>query len=777
MPTITNSDTGSVIVPMVRRYVQTKRLWSEPWLLSRYLEPVQARHSSAPQIGEADVAYDFGTIKREDQTTFVPYPNLSLNDRYVRLLIQREDSPPTPIWTGVFVDTQSTLISADVEGQQEFKAYELSHLLDRQQIRTSFVKPTMPAEDPADEDDRETVEINTVVVFNERTAGGALLGNRSPEKSEEDDAETWFFDYQSPVPWSNRDIIEYLLKRLAPPEITWELTGQTDPLDETFEIWDFNGGTSVWQALTELIKRERGLGFYLRVGAGQDASDADQTVEVVVYSISEKAYSYGAYELPPNDNQIFFALPGDSTGHLIGEIPFRNTATTQYDVIEVVGKRLLCAATWSVRDVNLDKGWTTEEETAYKLGISDDEEENDQLRSSDAFAAVYSRFVVERAWNGMNASGNGEPERITIPKPLKDGEYDTEERGEFWNAYKSFERDTPFLDGLDYTQNEIPTNNNDYELDYRPMLVAAKWRGYENNEEIRYAILDRLSDVDESLQNGHYRPLDADLGFEVKFTPRHFLAKTHWEDAMPSLYDPVLDWETLLVTAAVESDDPPKITLERQNGNTAEVEKKLRIDVPGCEYWYVNPKTVVDVDYLGERVIYLDGEADDNPELRWLRKDKDKLEAVASFAAAWYGPRRQAIQIPIKLLGFFVPLGSLLTDIRGVFGVEPVRTPITAKLWDFQRDLTLIETGYAELDYVGLMDDYFVTDEFYAQKAKAEAAKAAANAKRKKLAAGRIAREASIARDIGKQLSKDAMLGLLRRGGSRGPFQPGPPGK
>lgn len=756
MPSLNGNQPATAVLPMVRRYVQTKRRWSDRWQIERYLEPVEARQVSAPQVGEFDINYNFGRIKREDSTQFADYPDLPLNGRYIRLLLQQEGSPPVPVWHGIVEDTQTTLLSARTEGVQQYKAFELPYLLERRQIRTSWVRPTKPADDNDDED-REVVEIQRVVTFNERTRSGALQGNRSAEESEDDDAETWYFDFSAAKPWSNRDILEYLLKRLAPAEITWELVGETEPLDNTYEVWDFDGA-SIWEAINQLIKRERGLGVYTRLTPGDNSGDANQTAQLVVYSISEVDISYGSYELPANRQQVFFGMPESGpAAHLVRQIPFRNTATTQYDRIEIAAKRLLCTATWTVQTGNLVKGWSAEEETAYRLGISENEEENDQYRAGDYFANVYSKIIVTREWDCKNNSGVNDKAFVTIPKPLRNAEYDTDKTGEFWNAYTRFERELPFLEGLDYSQDAIPVNTNEYELERRPLLVCVKWAGYADEEaKQKWAPIDRLAEVDDTLQNGHYRPLDNELGVEVRFSPRHYLGKNHFDPTEdgPSLSDPVVDWETLLVTATVQADDPPMIVLERQGGDPPEVERVLRIDVPGAEYWYVNPRTVVDIDYRGERVLYLDGAAESNADLRWIRKDKDKLEAVASFAAAWYGPRRQAIQIPIRQLGVFVPLGSLLTDIRGFFGLEPVRTPVTSVTWDCQADLTLIATGYTEIDYVGLMDDYFVTDEYYAEKAKAAAMKEAVNAKRKAFAAGRIARRANASRQIGAFFTK-----------------------
>lgn len=704
---------------MIRRYVESKARWSDPWVFEQYIAPVACAHTSAPSIGDADLHYDFGRIKREDRSAYADYVDRRLNDRYVRISIQRPSQPPTPLWTGIVADTQTTPVSADVEGSQSFKAWELTHLLDRVELRTSNVQPTM-APDSADEDvDGETVRIDRVVTFNERSEGFGIDGNRSLAPSADNDAAYYFSPESSLLTWSAYDVVQYLLWWHAPREIPWQLTGQTDPLLQSVEVWDLEGLT-VWQALSQLIRRDRGLGFYLRIGPG----DTDQAVELVVYSISERSYRYGASELPANDNPVFFQLPGGPAGHLLADVPFRNTAVTQYDRIEIVAERMLAAATYSIHDGTLEPAWTSEQEQLYKAAVGEDEEENDQYRAAEYFAPVYAQYRVPRNWDGRCGAGydtaddglaatdsGAEDLAVTIPKRLDDGEFDTQTPGQLFNAFVSFERELPMQQGLDYLQSSIPPSPEGAVPEYAPLLVAVKWRGWEDGDDTRWAAVDRLTELDEDLLSGNARPLDGELGVEIVFAPRHALARNRWEDAAPSNFVPDedggFDYHDMLVTAVVETDRRPRIVLDRAGGQSAEVPKTLRIEVSGAEYWYVNPQTIVDVDHTGQPVRYLGGAAEGD--LCFIRKDSLKLQAVASFAVAWYGPRRQPIVLPIKELGSFVPLGCLLTDVRGAYWSEPVRTPVTAKRWDFVQGMTLIETGYAELDHTALMDDYWNT--------------------------------------------------------------------
>src|SRR6185503_19045521 len=89
-----------------------------------------------------------------------------------------------------------------------------------------------------------------------------------------------------------------------------------------------------------------------------------------------------------------------------------------------------------------------------------------------------------------------------------------------------------------------------------------------------------------------------------------------------------------------------------------EIPKRLTIDVPECEYWYAPAKvTVCGIDEDGKlQYVHAGNES--------VRDDRLKLAAVLAFALAWYGKDRQAVEIPIKQVGKFIGIGSVLKDIE-----------------------------------------------------------------------------------------------------------------
>ena len=151
------------------------------------------------------------------------------------------------------------------------------------------------------------------------------------------------------------------------------------------------------------------------------------------------------------------------------------------------------------------------------------------------------------------------------------------------------------------------------------------------------------------------------------------------------------DYQKLAFTCQFEHDIRPRVVVENVAGTPSTTERKLVIDVPGAESWWVATGTILDVDDKGKPVRY---KGSDN----LVRDDSEKLQAVAAFASGWYGVTRQAVNIVINSVGLFCQLGVLITDIRTSSMTEPVRTVVTARSIDFDAQQTTIETGYANFD-------------------------------------------------------------------------------
>lgn len=679
MPTLWNNAASITLVPKTYSWVEAKLSYADNWQYVPYVVPVQCVDVAAPEVGYADFQYDFGLIKREDRTTFGYATTYGLLDYYVRIMVQNEGYYPQQVWVGIVTDDETTADRPGFSsGEQKIRAYQLTHLLDREPIANARTETAAG--------DGTTQTIGWVPTFNQRSSIGlSLSGNRSEEPAEDG----WYVFGKEGSLWTNYDIAEYLCAYHKPANLTIYLAGQSELLSRTVDLWDFEGYT-LWDALNKLIDRKRGVGFY-------PWCPGDGTMYLWVFSLTERDIQFGSATLSANQLQTFYEFPSARPyTHLTGEIPFRKTTVNQYDRLVIRGERAKVTGTYSMADETLEKGWTQTLEDDYVTAKGTDPEENDRYRSLDKFHGVFSRFTVPNDWDGAVGDGEGGGKESLRLRSLNDGTMETRDNGPLYLVDKTFLRENPFQLGKDYGV-EPPTDYNptDQEPEFQPLLAIAK---KEPDGEVvvnAYYVVDRLDESLADASSASVRPTDKRLGVDVSFSPRHLLALSHIEEGGETNAEPLLDYEKLLVTATFESDECPQIIKENFSGNSSESMRTLVLDIPGIEYWYVAPGTVVDIDPDNEtKLVRYTAES------QFIRGEEDlaKLEAVAAFVTAWYGVRRQAVQIPLKQVGMFVQIGTLLTDIRNSYFSEPVRTVVTGRKIDFIAGVTVIETGYNALD-------------------------------------------------------------------------------
>ena len=206
----------------------------------------------------------------------------------------------------------------------------------------------------------------------------------------------------------------------------------------------------------------------------------------------------------------------------------------------------------------------------------------------------------------------------------------------------------------------------------------------------KYHLVDNLPQIKKP--GAHVRMLDTDRGFALKGKYNHLFGLGHFT-ATTSEDTPVYDYESLVATVAIDTD----LRLEQEVSFTpeGEVERVMVIECHDAEYWYIVPGTIV----RGE-----DGEFTRTTSLEIVRDDSAKVKALASLAAAWYGVYRAAVRLDLQRIGFFAPIGGIVEEITSAWHKEPVNTVLTSRTWDFQRQSTTIETGYADLDVKAMMD-------------------------------------------------------------------------
>jgi len=661
-------------LPRIARWVEVKQTWGGSWAPLPFWVPANATIDVAPGHGSASFARWLGVVQPEGSTVKQTFTPTDLTDWYCRFMICYPGQQPVAVWTGVVSDI-SVLVDSPVVGRTiTADAFGLTWLLDRQPITQSWAK----------NGSSPPVLIDRLPAFNLRDSGRglSLAGNRSQEK----DGTLGCYVFQGGDDggdiWTNRDIAEYLLATQSPAAVQFELAGLTDALGEMKSEWAQQG--TAWAMLCRLIDHRHGMAFFPKV------LDSGK-VQLWITSEVETAINYGGATLPANPVQTYFTLP--TTGvdaHLPLDVRCRFTAIQRFDEIIIRGQRVVVMFTISVEDGTLDKGWTSSLASSYRsAGALSDPHAADEFRAQSRYEDVFSRFVIPRDWDGSVQDGEGGGQsRFVTPTPNDDGTLDFTQAGEFWRDFKLLDRQLPIEKGKSYESDPITDDNPDgEEPEFRPILVAISdsFDGANHKATTKMIRLDRLGSGQSGLHNLSATTLDKDLGIRINCHPQHYLAGTDWTPATDATEVlPELNWVGLLATVSMTTDVRPNIRI--QFGSGGENEKVKVIDVDGAEFWYAVEDTVVDVDADGSLVRI------DSANLA-IRDDVDKLQSRAAFARRWYEVQRQAVTIPIQMLGQFVELGTYLIGISNVYTWLSVGTIVTSIAWDFPAGTTTISTG------------------------------------------------------------------------------------
>lgn len=733
----------------VLRRAQTKDTWDDEYGTEDFLDPLECTWSMAPKVSGAKFRFMFGEIIAEDQSVFAQRDETKLLDKFIRIQTKYDDgsSDWETHWVGVIRDDASLVQSADEEGQQVLEALGLESLFQTTWLEKSWVK----------DEQGEIIILDWLPAFNrtsKRTR--SVLGNRSKDLTTPDEATgepaTYVFgdskDHEAGYQWTNRQIVEYLLKRYAPKGITWELDGQVSDLDLIVEVHHLrpeSGRANLYDALNKLIDNKRGFSWYL------DARDLDESgvVKVRVQTLVKDDVEYLDEILHANDRQVSFTVPDEFPfSHIVEAIQFRQTTVHQYEQIVVQGQPIRVMGTFHYqprrlsgfeKQVQLVKGWSATEETDYidaagaGTGAHTDEEVADNYRKQDRLQNVYCAHKVRNDWNGRLTSGGTGPDGVqrfavqagaipvvdddggvtfappsddpTIPDPVLLGEV-----GPYWANQKVFSRDLLIRKGWDYTKfPHVKTGDTTADEEFRQLMVWLYDSNPEHDTNGNWLWADKLSKppTPENLadpnnfQSGHVRPLDKGMGFYLNINPNHYYGLGSFPKSAATELDPEFDYLDFRCTAAFVTDERQQIVRNLVDP-MPETVRTLYYTVKGAEYWYVCPKTVIDVNGQGRPVPFNDGGDLANCV---LRNDYPMLKAAATVLEAWYATQRQALKVVLRRIHQWAELGQLWTTVEAA-GWEPrdANTVVTTVHTDFREasDGVTIETGYDDLDYMGM---------------------------------------------------------------------------
>jgi len=686
--TVYTSTDAPAIAEWTPSQVQIREKWTDDWETVDYLQVLYAVEAVAPGMSRAQFMYRYGEIKREDQTAFADVEPLSLTGQFIRIrvipggTIDGEESKPVTLWTGVVVAESFDMMGTDDEpaGDQGVQAMGLEFLLDRHVIGKAWAAN--------DEGDAE-IEIGWAPVFNERyRRGESELGNKGTASG----ATAGVFGGEDT--WSFKDIAEYMLARFSPPDLTFELSGQTDPLGDAIDVVNQEGLTPR-QVLNRVVSAHRGMGWCVRVD-----DEADQA-RIHVYTLVENTITFGGKRLPANGEKASMAF---DDARDIAKAVISVDEAARYDEVLVEGARVRSCFTLSFLDGTLVKGWADAWEESYIQFDTGDAAKNDLYRAEDAYWRVWQFFRPPDDWDWkVNKKGDGaqtKPGESVVPYIDDDGKVkEKNEDGEKVDG-AHFRQGKGFLRSLPLERSGAGME--DTEPEYLPpfAVIEIPSEGGSSASSTAagktYAYTDRMG-AGNRFEAGYLRMVDRELAIHIDTRDNHELAKNHWslEEGDPGDTErmPQLDYTTISATVNLETDERLKVRAKiRETDDDGDPARVLVVHVPDAHLWHIVKNTITGLS---------EGQIDRQGAAEQLRDDSDRLRAIAAWCKGWYGEARARVRLDLQKIFLGLRVGTLVTNASSSWHTKKVGTVVTERAWSFgdrpgDRPSTRIRTDYGE---------------------------------------------------------------------------------
>lgn len=615
-------------------------------------------YSLAPALSRARLSRDYTLVVSPGASTSrAVVPALDLRGQQVKITIT--DGTNTLTWYGyvpqiseqvngsssVPVATPASTPETVHKGNSSYIAYGLEYHLTEVLMYHSFTSEGY---------------ISEIIPFNYSVAGGGIQGNRSAAKA----VDRYTFDPSNTDTWSAMDVAEYLVGEFnSYSGQSWTLGGQYASLATTVETWEFRHGQSLFAALNEVIHPRNGFTWYLT-----KTGDAAEPV-IYVVSTADAAYSAGDITIPANANVVELSLHQSS---FIEEATYHHVENAHYDTIIARGGPIRVAFTMDPADGSLAIGWDAADETAYNAAADDDARQQSRYRS------VYRDFIVPAAWDGtvnainclpvLDTSDEATPLDLTTSQTL---------------YFRDLRLDpiTPLQDGTSDPPRWRPplvimydTANTRYiDLTSPPDGVTP----------VGVSILDDRPGVRMHTRFGHQLGAD-DFGGTSDFTAE-------------------FDWRDMLVTVMIPTNERLEWSETAADATPGPLERRLYIDVPEAELWFLPEDTVTGTNTDGSDVTRVA-----NPGTV-VRNDLATLKRVAQSAALWYGRRRTKLDVRYSH-GFLVVdgsgnhrLGHVISETHTGSSTQPTGTIISRVTYRLgTRQTSEFSTDFLDLDLQGL---------------------------------------------------------------------------
>ena len=585
-------------------------------------------------------------------------------------------------------------------GKQQFVAYGLAALFERQQITKSWAQYLFAKQIPRG------------LTFNYRGRP-----NRSFRRANRG-AYVFSNDVTGARYWSSDEILDYLIAYHPPAD--WG--GSPLPISvrhppDILPKWDTPELPTHRQTLARLFSQL--WARYRLMGWRVDVDPTTNEIEIVPYTFSDDSIAL------PNGEQI----PGnyDQRRLVIDDAPsaravIRIDTSDQVDQIVMQGTRRRACFTISIRDGTLDQGWTDADELAFSDGarnaddypaaaeVAEREKRDRQARAAIAAATgVLSRFILVENFAGVAKDGEGNGS-----SPI-----DPDENGFAQRPYLpelQLLRKIPLRRDVDYSGNKIDHGDaHEYErpdLEMPPIVVAYLLEDPENENTKRWHYMQTIGQQAAVEEIGDRHP---DRGNQWSATVSvDSDARALWirvtggdgQQEMEGFYSTSgFDFMRLVATVAVETDGYCQGVWPAGIAPLFDVARVLTIDA-GAAYRldYVCPGTVVGVEPTKNELIRTDSGG-------YVRDDRELLQGLAKVAFQWYGAPRKAIEWETTWATIYLEVGNLImylgpagddeeinaviTDITVTSQISEGGQPVPVPRWQYK-------TQFGELDVLRL---------------------------------------------------------------------------
>jgi hypothetical protein len=712
---MTNPPTASE--PFALAY--TKPRWQTAWTEAPLLEPCQRVDAAAPSHSTARFCFRFGQAmlpaigSRQPDTAPATIPRPSLLGSFVRM-----DVDGLGPWYGVIPDNaenRAGVINGVALGEQMLTAYGLTWLLDHgRPVHQSRVIL-----------DGSPVTINRAIPFNGGT-DGRQQPNRVAAANFDPSARVFTDRVESSAValWTAADAIRYLLKEFPPTDqngtakINFELAPGADAFLRYRLPFVAYHNETLWQIINRLIDRRRGLGWHAYV----DDQAGKVLLKVWSQNVQPIVLPSGNGTIPRNPDTVAFDF--DSAVN-IRRAEVTETLLTKYQQVVCEGER--SGSVFTLRPgTGFEADWTTAEVDEYNDGattetgfstLGDPEKEayNNDARTADELAHVFSSWRIDPTWNGR---ADTEPADATqywaFPLLDDDGNEDTTAAAPVHRAGLRIATYMPMRPNVDYTgtvEAETSETNDDRDSDFLPPFVLYQLAEINNNlsaDDEGWTFAERLNQsVDAGAEARQYkysvdvrvRENAPGLVLQTIGAPQHFIARDLF--VADDTYEDIpteegVDSDSWLATIYVQQDDfargvyPPAEDLPQ-----VDLLQVLVLRVPDAYLDFLVPETVVGVRYGGVLT----------SSTNWgiLRDDRPRLRDIARLAFAWYGVPRRILGLTFREVVAGFNVGDLVTHIGQGTESRDINTAITQVAYDLRAGVTNVSTSFGELDFVGIV--------------------------------------------------------------------------